>query len=165
VIVRASAIIGPHDYKPSQLGAVLLFMARGWLPVLTEGGHDWVDARDVAAGMSAAEARGRRGEGYLLGGDYLTLMELGRMVARHQGRRPPLWASPRALAMAGAPLAEWVAKVLGRRALWSPEAVRILGGNGHISSTKAEHELGYRSRPMEETVGDTLEWYRRQGML
>lgn len=165
VIVRSSAVIGPYDFKPSQLGVVLLFMARGWLPILVKGGHDWVDARDVVDGMIAAAERGRRGEGYLLGGHYSSLMELGTLVSRHVGRMVPLWASPQWIANAGAPLAERIAVALGRRPLWSPEALRILSGNGYISSRKAQHELGYQPRPIEVTVSDTLEWYSSQGMI
>lgn len=35
----------------------------------------------------------------------------------------------------------------------------------HLSSAKAERELGYRSRPLEESLLDSVSWYRYQGML
>jgi dihydroflavonol-4-reductase len=34
-----------------------------------------------------------------------------------------------------------------------------------ISHEKATRELGYAPRPFEETVRDTMDWFRRAGML
>lgn len=165
VIVRPSAVIGPEDYRPSQMGAFLLLVARGWLPMLVEGGYDWVDARDVAAGMVEAARRGRRGEGYLLTGHWLSIVELGELVGRATGRRPPRHAVPLWLAAAFAPVAERLALAMGARVLYSRQAISILGDRCRLSGRKAERMLGYRRRPAAQTIDDTIEWFRRAGYL
>jgi dihydroflavonol-4-reductase len=50
IIISPTAIIGPHDYKPSHFGEALLRLANGRLPALVAGGFDWVDVRDVVQG-------------------------------------------------------------------------------------------------------------------
>ena len=57
IILNPTGVIGPHDYKLSYFGEVLLAMAQGKLPALVEGGFDWVDARDVVQGALRAEER------------------------------------------------------------------------------------------------------------
>ena len=44
IIISPTAIIGPHDYKPSHFGEALLRLANGNLPTLIAGGFDWVDS-------------------------------------------------------------------------------------------------------------------------
>ena len=165
VIVRPSAILGPWDFGPSQLGRALLFVARGWLPALVEGGHDWVDARDVAAGMIAAADRGRRGEAYLLTGRFASFVEVAHLAAAAAGRAAPRPVVSHRLAGAFAPLAEWAARFLGVPPLLSSEALEILSGGVSFSHDKASRELGYVPRPLESTVKDTIAWFREQGML
>ena len=42
----------------------------------------------------------------------------------------------------------------------SAEAFLLMGLNWSYSSRKARGELGYRSRPLETTLRDTVDWYR-----
>ncbi len=52
----------------------------------------------------------------------------------------------------------------GKTPKFTPAAVRSLRGHRYICHKKAARELGYRPRPFEETVRDTLEWFRNAGM-
>ena len=70
VIVNPGAVVGPNDFKPSRMGEVFLDIYHRRLPALLDGGYNWVDARDVAAGALAAERQGRTGECYLLTGHW-----------------------------------------------------------------------------------------------
>ena len=55
VIICPTAMLGPHDFKPSYLGQALILLAYGKIPALVNGGFDWVDVRDVVAGAIHAE--------------------------------------------------------------------------------------------------------------
>jgi dihydroflavonol-4-reductase len=35
----------------------------------------------------------------------------------------------------------------------------------YFSSAKAERELGYRPRPVDEGIRDAIDWFRQAGML
>lgn len=97
-IVNPTGIIGPVDFGPSRINAIIHQAARGHLPVVVKGGFDWVDVRDVVEGLLAAADRGRRGENYLLPGHRATAMYLGRLAAGLNGHLGPMVALPAGLA-------------------------------------------------------------------
>jgi len=165
VVVHPTAVLGPHDHKPSRMGDVLLQLARGRMPSLLDGGFDWVDVRDVVGGGLAAGDRGQPGRPYLLSGHWHTLADLARIVHAHGGEKPPLFTSPMWLARMGAPFVQTWAQLTHGRPLYTSEAIHALWAYREVSSARAEAELGYTKRPIEDTVRDTLDWFRRVGVL
>ena len=96
VTVFPTGIIGPYDYRPSHTGELVIRCARGQMKAYVDGAYDFVDVRDVAAGMSAAAARGTAGAGYILAGHNVTVRELApddRRGDRYPGP-PPAHAFP-----------------------------------------------------------------------
>ena len=61
VIATSCAIVGPHDYKPSPMGRVLLDFAHGRLRADIPGGFEFVAARDIVEGHRLAMDKGRTG--------------------------------------------------------------------------------------------------------
>jgi dihydroflavonol-4-reductase len=165
VLVCPTAILGPYDFKPSRMGQVLLDLHHRRLPALVEGGFDWVDARDVAAGALAAEKLGRSGEKYLLSGHWLSIADLARLVEKNTGVKTPRWTSPMWLARFGAPFALTFSRLTGRTPLFTPESLWALRANKQVCRTKAEKELGYSPRPLEETISDAFRWFSENGRL
>jgi dihydroflavonol-4-reductase len=160
VILNPTAIIGPHDYRRSYSNAGLLAMCGGRLPALVEGSFNWVDVRDAAAGAIRAEEQAPAGRRYILGGHGASVQELAMLAHEINGVRVPRLVCPMWLARLAAPLvAAWCA-VTGRRALLTSAGLRPLRGNRHISHALAERELGYRPRPLRDTVADTLRWFK-----
>lgn len=164
VIVNPSGLIGPVDYGPSRINGVLLDAARGRVPVVVAGGFDWADVRDVASGMISAASHGRTGENYLLGGHFLTLLELTRMAARAAGRRGPAGALALGLVEPILPLIERISKRFGSDVV-SVASVGAIASTPQVNSSRAEQELGYRTRPIEETVTDLVAFFVSSGML
>lgn len=160
VIVQPSGVIGPHDFKPSRMGRVLLALARGRMPGLVAGGFSWVDARDVAAAAIAAESRGRAGAAYLVSGPWRSVTDVARIAAGWAGVRPPRLVVPLPIARALAPFAEIWGRASGREPLFTRESLRPLDTHRHVRWTRAEADLDHRPRPVEETIVDTLEWFR-----
>lgn len=165
VIVQPSSVLGPFDYKPSRLGKVLLSIARGRLPATLPGTFDFVDNRDVARGIAQALEHGRPGHSYLLTGHHLEVRELVLAAAQAVGRRGPRAVLPSWLATAVAPLVEVGAAAFGREPTLTGEGLAALASGVRFSSAKAEQQLGYRARPVEETLRDTYAWFRTQGAL
>jgi len=165
VVLNPTAILGPHDFRPSHLGEVLLDLYHQRLPGLVTGGFDWVDVRDVVAGMLAAADQAPAGRRYLLGGQRATVAELARLVEQVTGRRAPWLVAPMWLARTVAPAAEWAARLSSRRPLFTPESLYALRNHLDIRYVRARQELGYAPRKLEATVRDTFEWFREAGML
>ncbi len=161
VILNPTAVIGPHDYKPSPMGQVILDLCHRRLPALVAGGFNWVDARDVAQAALAAAERGRPGERYLLGGEWRSLFDLARDVEQASGVPAPRWLVPMWLARLAAPFAETWSRAAHRRPRFTPEALLALRNHRFVRHDKARRELDYHPRPLTETIRDTVTWFRQ----
>lgn len=165
VILCPTAVIGPYDFKPSRMGELLLEFFQYRRKVLVNGGFDWVDVRDVIEGALLAEQRGRAGEMYLLSGYWRSIRDLAWMAARVAGVRAPRWVAPLTLARMSVPFAQTYAKLTRTRPLVTAQSMDVLRSNRQIRREKAERELGYSPRPIEQTVADTWEWFKRTGSV
>lgn len=161
VILNPTSVIGPCDYKPSLMGQVFLQLYHHELPALVPGGYDFVDARDVAHAVVLAIDKAKCGEQYLIGGTWLSIKDLGALVYRITGKKPPRFVAPFWLASIGIPFMAFWGMLTGKRPLYTHESLAILKkAHRNISHKKAEDVLGYHNRPLEETVRDIYEWYR-----
>ncbi len=166
VVVNPTAVIGPLDFQRSPMGEVLAALGRGKLPALVAGSYcDFVDVRDVVAGALAAEHDGRCGERYILSGTRLSLVELARRWASVTGRPEPRWVVSMGLARLAAPFAPLWARWRGQRPLFTSESLRVLRTQPPASCHKANVELGYRPRAIDETLRDTCAWMKTQGWI
>ena len=165
VIVHPTAVIGPHDYKPSRMGRLLIDLQRRGLPALIPGGFDWVDVRDVVAGLIQAEERGRTNESYLLSGHYAPVAELASLAAAVTGVPAPRWCSPAWLARMAAPFSVAAGRVRGREPLFTGEALDALAMGTRVDCGKARRELGYSARDLRATIRDTYAWFAEAGRI
>lgn len=165
VIINPTAVIGPYDYRPSHFGQALIMMAEGRIPVLLEGGFDWVDARDVAEGAIKAEQTAPAGSNYLLSGTWLSVREIATIVSQIAGRKPPALVCPVPVAGACAPVVTAISRWTGVRPLFTSISLKALAGNRNINHAKATRELGYEPRPIKETLSDTINWFIDNGFI
>ena len=165
VIVNPGSMIGPHDYEPSMIGAVLIDMYFGRVPVLLEMLSDYVDVRDVADGMIAAAEKGRRGERYLLTGDVIPVMEMVSLYAELTGAKVPGRALPLWVGWVLLPFALAGSAVTKKEPFITGDMLRASVSNEVVSHDKAHRELGYTIRTLRESLTDAVAWYRERGWL
>lgn len=165
VIVNPTGVLGPRQYRPTRQTQLLLDLHRRKMPALVDGGFNWVDVRDVVAGALAAERRGRTGERYLLSGEWRSLRELAQAVQDVTGTRAPRITVPHGVARLGVPFAGAYAWLRGKPPVFTKMSLKSVRHHRHISSAKAERELGYQARPFHETIRDTFAWYREAGLM
>ena len=165
VIVHPSGIIGPGDYGDAHMTRMILDYAQGRLPMGVGGGYDFVDARDVAEGIVLAARKGTRGESYILSNRYMTIREMFSWLRSLTCNPRVLRMAPLLLAKAVAPFFELYGKIRKQRPLYTRYSLYTLGSNAFFSHEKATRKLGYKPRPVEETLADTLAWLRRKGRL
>lgn len=164
-IVQPSGIIGPYDFKTSHLTQLIIDVATGRLKAGVKGGYDFVDVRDVVAGIISACTRGKSGECYILSGHYISVTDLLQMIARAAGRKPiktflPLW-----LAKMTAPLSEIYYNLRKQPPLYTKYSLYTLESNARFSHDKASRELGYSSRQPQVTIDDTINWLKQAGRI
>ena len=164
IIVNPTGIIGPHDYRPSFFGRVLLTMGRGAMPALVDAGFDWVDVRDVVEGAMRAEAQAPAGARYILSGHWVSVPALAALLAEITGKRPPRLVAPLWLAHLAAAVAAPFSRLSAQPPFFTPVSLMALRSNRHISHDRASRELGYQPRPFRETLQDTFRWFREVGV-
>jgi dihydroflavonol-4-reductase len=157
VAVNPSFVFGPDDPTGTSNGLVRRMLLRR-IPAYTDGALSIVDVRDVAAGHLLADERGQEGERYLLSGRNFTLQRLFADLGRIAGVPPPavridgrlVLASIRALELAGLPAPASSDEVRSGSQWWT------------YRNDKARRDLGFRPRPHEETLEDTVRWQLQQ---
>lgn len=165
VICNPTAVFGPADTAPmSRINGILRDAARGRVPAFIRGGFDFVDVRDVAAGLVAAADKGRTGENYLLGGHYHPMVDLTRDIARRCGRRGPVVALPLSGLAAMMPVVEPISAAFGSD-LITRASLAALTASPRVDCSKASDELGYRPRPTDETISDLASHFVGAGQL
>lgn len=163
-ICNPTGIYGPVDYGPSRVNGLLRSAARGRMPVMVSGGFDFVDVRDVVAGLLAAGEHGRCGENYLLGGQQLTMVEALRMAARAVDRHGPLIEIPLPLIRPIVPIAERIGRRFGSDVI-SEGAIAAAAAAPRVDHSRAAAELGYAPRPAAETIRDLVAFFVGSGGL
>ena len=143
----------------------LLKFIRNKLPFLVSGGYNWVDVRDVVSASINAIESGRKGENYILSGEFCSLQELSAMISKISGCRIPVIV-PVSLARLACPFFKIYSSVTKTEPLYTYQSLDILVNSPvNISNAKAKKELGYEPRPLEQTLRDTFDWYRENNFI
>lgn len=159
-IVHPSGIIGPRDYSGGYMTETIKAFLKGYFPFAVEGGYDFVDVRDVADGIIKCIENGKAGETYILSNEYITVKKMFDDISQITGKKKVSVTVPLSLVRFIAPVCEKIEKAVKSPLLITPYSMYTLGSNGNFSHQKAEKELGYRLRPIEETLADMVLWIR-----
>ena len=166
VVLNPTAILGPYDFQPSLLGNAVIRFYKGQNPSLIPGGYDWVDVRDVCYAAINAIDKGMPGECYLLSGSWKSLKDMAGTVEKLGGHKTPWLNLPWWLAHVGAVVLNMHSTLTGGIPLYTSMSLDTLKeSHRNISSAKAARDLGYSSRPFEETMADTIRWFKENNYI
>lgn len=160
VILNPTGFIGPHDYDGSLAGRMLCRLFSGDLPLVVDGGFDWIDTRDVAGAIGSALQAECCGQ-FLLCGHWVRVAELARLCGEISGRKTKRLAVPWQIACLGLPF-EAAKPLLGAGPPgYTYQSLAILrDSRANCDCGKARRELGFTARPLPETLQDAHAWYR-----
>ncbi len=164
VIACPTGVIGPFDYRRSEMGRLILSCMRHRTQLWIDGAYDFVDVRDVARGLVLAWEKGRSGESYILSGERISLPRIAETVGEITGRRFFGIRIPLPLARFAAWFAPLYARLAQSRPLVTPYSLATVLSNSVISHAKARRELGYSPRSIRESIADAIQWYRENGL-
>jgi dihydroflavonol-4-reductase len=158
VVVMPSAVYGAGDMGP--LSMLMRFYARGWMLAMPRmnAALSWVHVDDVASGIALAYEKGRAGEDYILGGDNAAIGDLLARLEPVTGIRPPRFTIPDVALSLVRPVGPLIARVLRQPPRFLEEGLDSLQGSYMVSSAKAEEELGYSYRSIEDGMGEMVRW-------
>lgn len=164
VVLNPSILLGPGDVHRSSTNDVRVFL-EGKIPNVPSGGLNFVDVRDSAAAFVRAIDKGRRGERYLLGGHNLSIRDFFGLLERVSGVRGPRLVLPEWLARAGAALMRQAGRVTGSEFPIDDASVEMSYRFWYCDNTRARDDLGFRVRPAEDTIRDTIGDIRTGGQI
>ncbi|MFL5329720.1 MAG: NAD-dependent epimerase/dehydratase family protein [Gemmataceae bacterium] len=163
VVVNPGYLVGPEDFEPSVMGKYCARVWKGKVTACAPGGFNLVDVRDVAAGHMLAAERGQAGRRYILGGENYSVAQFTRMLADVAGMRPrALPLLPITVMWAAALVAQAHSRKTGREPYPSFQHIRLSRYSWFVKSDRAMRELGYRPRPLHETVRDFYQWFAQR---
>jgi dihydroflavonol-4-reductase len=164
VAVNPCGVLGPGFYRHTPSTAPIRAELNGELPAAPPFRGGYVDVRDVASAhnqaMDTAAAKGRN----LIHARCLDIIELARLVklcepsARVPSMVLPSWSMPMIRGF------DWVMhKTRGVPRQISAEMIDEFGDlTVDFDSSRAQRELGWKPRPFEQTVADTVHWIQTQ---
>lgn len=164
VVVNPAVVLGPRDVNQIS-GSLVIQASRTLIPFVPPGGVCMVDVEDVCDAHIAAAERGRTGERYILGGENLWYRDVLRIVCAEVDGRYLRIMPPRWLVRALAGPVTFARDRLHVSLPVDAEQVRFSAETFWFDSTKARRDLGLRTRPFEDTVRRTRDWYRAHGYL
>lgn len=164
-IVHPSGIMGPEDFAVGETTGSLIQIINGEMPAGIDGGFNLCDVRDLAAGTIAAADKGKCGECYILGNKEVKFKDFAKMVADEAGVKAPGFYLPIGMANLMAGIMEKRAKRKGTKPVMTKFSVYNLARNNCFDSSKAKKELGYTTRPYQETIHDEVVWLKKEGKI
>ena len=164
-VVHPSGILGPNDHALGETTRTVLQIIKGEMPMGMQGSFNLCDVRDLAAGTIAAIDKGRVGECYILANEPVTLKEMCDMIQQECTAKKIGIYLPLGLANMLAQMLEKQAKATGKKPLMTTFSVYNLARNNVFDYSKAQRELGYTTRPYQETIHDEVRWMIEEGLI
>lgn len=163
VILNPSTIYGAADAKKGSRKTQLK-VARGKFPFYTSGGASIVSVHDVVNAILAARTKGRNGERYILSGENLTIKEIFNRIANLAGVKPPSIYLPNFAVKAIGHVGDRL-EAAGKKGPLNSENAWTAILYHWFDHSKATKELGFRPRPAQEALAESVGWMKQQGLL
>ncbi len=162
VAVNPAFPFGADDTGPTPTGRMVRDTLAGRMPFLSEGGFNAVDVRDVAEGHLLGALHGQSGRRYILGGTNIGYRDFAQRIAAAAGRSAPRFTAPTRALVAAGTVAEWVAdRITHSPPMLTRRSVAYLAGRWlWFSTSRAEIELGYKPRPIDEGIAASVAWFQ-----
>jgi len=161
-IIRSTAIVGPEDRGPSPFGRTIRDLNLGKLPFITQGGYNMIDVRDLSSTIISSISKAKKGRIYLVGGEYISLKNLAKMV---NSKKVPKSVSINLLIK----LLPFIHLYEKRFPLKWPISIESLStlknAPKNMDCSRAAKELGHKNRPLDQSVKDLLEWFEKNSSL
>jgi len=163
VILNPSTIYGAGDAKKGSRKTQVK-VAQGKFPFYTTGGVSIVSVHDVVAAILRAREAGRIGERYILSGDNITIEALFKKIAAIAGVKSPSIHLPNLVVRAIGKVGDGL-EAVGKKGPINTENAWTSTLFHWFDHTKARRELGFKPRPADEALRESVEWMREHGYL
>lgn len=157
VVVQPGVVYGPGDRSPMR-DTFVMYLQRKLPMVPKDTTYCWAHVDDTARVHVQAMEKGRVGESYIVAGQICELSRVFEIAAKFTGIAAPKIKVGGDTLRFAAKMAGLAERVIPRMpSSYREEALRSVAGTTSIaSSAKAERELGWNPRPLEEGLRETM---------
>ena len=121
------------------------------------------DVRDVADTIVTLAKKSQHGRRYILAGQNMLYIEAWKKFAEIANGRPPICRfGPIGYRFVGR-VGDLVGTIRGCEGDVNSAMMQMSAMYHYYSSERAKAELGYQNRPLDETVRDAWEWFKKNG--
>ncbi len=158
-VINPAAMLGPLlDDDPGTSVATLIPMLAGKMPIVPEIILEYVDVRDVAeAHVAALTADSAGGQRHIMAGPSLSLLEIAEILREalpdYAGKLPKRQMSG------------WLAGIIKHFNRSLRDAAPFLGIRRRSDSSSGAALIGHPLRPMRDTLVETVQSLRAQGLI
>ncbi|MCI5874504.1 MAG: NAD-dependent epimerase/dehydratase family protein [Clostridiales bacterium] len=164
-VVHPSGILGPGDFAVGETTKTVIDIINGEMPMGIAGSFNLCDVRDLAQGTILAADKGKDGSCYILGNKEVSFKAFSKLLMEESGCKPIRCFLPIKAANFLADMLEKQAKKKGTKPLMTTFSVYNLARNNEFDCTKAQRELGYKTRSYKETIRDEVKWLKETGKI
>jgi len=165
VMVNPPRVYGPGVESESNAVTKLvkLYMKGKWKIMPGDGKRtgSYVYVDDVVNGHILAMEKGRSGERYILSGVNASYIEFFDALAKASGKKINLFRLPVWVMIAAGYAMMAYTKLTGKPPLLTPRWIRKYLYDWSLSCEKAQRELGYTYRSLEQGLQQTVQWLRQ----
>ena len=155
-VVFPSGLLGVNDFTNTNMTVLIKKILNEKVPLLTEGGYDFVDVRDVARGVINACTKGKKGEGYILSGEYVTIKKIADLVCEYGKAKPIKKVVSINIVKNIACLFELYYRLRKTTPLFTRYSLYTLNANSNFTNAKAKKDLDYQTRNIKCTIKDLV---------
>jgi dihydroflavonol-4-reductase len=159
-IVYPTGVLGPYNFKMSDMKGFTKTMFEGGSSFYIDGGFNFVDVRDVANGIVLAMEENDKEGNYILSGTSISIYDLMTTIAKITKGKKPSIKIPTFLIRFIVKISELISQITHKESAITSSFLDMINSNYLVSSKKAEKELGYTHRNIEETLRDTIKWMK-----
>ena len=160
--VYPTGIVGPNDPGLSEANHALRVFVRD-VVLLTSGGFQAVDVRDVAEIIHHLALQGEGAARYMAGGHNLNWLEIADCIDAITGTRVRRVRMPGSLLRASGYVGDALKRVWDFDFPLTAEGMIYATQWQGADSSKTVEELGIRFRPPRETFAEAIAWMHRAG--
>lgn len=162
IVVSPSFTLGPDDWSGAPANSLVMRMSKPGFRITAPIGFGILDVSDYAEGVLLAAERGISGRKYILSGDNIMPDQLAKAVASEVGFEPPTWLfTLRAwMIFPVVVILELWSTLTGKLPKVTRELLELWGRYAWYDTSRAREELGWKPRPLRESLRDTIQWMR-----
>ena len=161
VILNPTFMLGPQDYKVGS-GKLILAAMKKQILVYPAGGKNIVDVRDVAQAILNSIRSGKTGNNYLICNENLTYKEIFTIIGSYANVPVPKHRLTYFMGIVIGNLGSVIEYIIGKPSTINSKCIKLAFENHYYTSEKAKIDLGFTTRPVKETIHDTINWFNNE---